>query len=50
LPVRWHIRFLEPVEARGDADPLGMLERTEEVRRSVQDALDAMLAGRRTAF
>jgi 1-acyl-sn-glycerol-3-phosphate acyltransferase len=50
LPVRWHIRFLQPVEARGDADPLGMLERTEEVRRSVQDTLDAMLAERRTAF
>jgi len=50
LPVRWHLRFLEPVEPRGDTDPLGMLERTEEVRRSIQTTLDTMLAGRRTAF
>ena len=50
LPVRWHLRFLDPVEPHGDADPLAMLERSEEIRRSIQSALDAMLAERRTAF
>lgn len=53
LPVRWHIRFLPQVEAEnpGSApEPLQMLERTEEIRRSVQVALDEMLAERRTAF
>lgn len=50
LPVRWHLRFLPPIEPTGEGDPLAMLERTEEVRRSVQAALDNMLSTRRTAF
>ena len=53
LPVRWKIRFLEPIAASAqtdDVDALDMLERSEDVRRSIQSALDDMLAGRRTAF
>ena len=50
LPVRWHLRFLEPIEPSGDSDPLAMLERTERVRHAIQEALDEMLATRRTAF
>jgi 1-acyl-sn-glycerol-3-phosphate acyltransferase len=50
LPVRWHLRFLEPVEPTGDADPLSTLERAEEVRRRIQVSLDAMLAQRSTVF
>jgi len=52
LPVRWHIRFLPPVMPENpgsEPDPLRMLERSEEIRRSVQDALDSMLAARGTA-
>ncbi len=53
LPVRWHIRFLPPVmpeDPGSEPDPLRMLERSEEIRRSVQNALDSMLAARGTAF
>lgn len=53
LPVRWHIRFLPPVmpeDPGAEPDPLLMLERSEEIRRSVQSALDAQLASRGTAF
>lgn len=53
LPVRWHIRFLPPVMSENsgtEPDPLRMLERSEEIRRSVQSALDAQLAARGTAF
>jgi len=53
LPVRWHIRFLPPVmpdDPGVEPDPLRMLERSEEIRRMVQIALDAMLAARGTAF
>jgi len=53
LPVRWHIRFLPPVmpeDPGTEPDPLSMLERSEEIRRSVQTALDSMLASRGTAF
>jgi 1-acyl-sn-glycerol-3-phosphate acyltransferase len=53
LPVRWHIRFLPPVmpeDPGTEPDPLRMLERSEEIRRSVQIALDSMLAARGTAF
>lgn len=53
LPVRWHIRFLPPLEPEGEAalrDPLRMLERTEHVRSSIQDALDDMVRGRRSWF
>lgn len=53
LPIRWKIRFLPPVEPSGDGesiDALEQLERVEDVRRSIQDALDDMLAHRTTAF
>ncbi len=53
LPVRWHIRFLPPVlpeNPGGEPDPLRMLERSEDIRRTVQTALDSMLAARGTAF
>ncbi len=53
LPIRWKIRFLPPVEASGEGEPidgLEQLERVEDVRRSIQAALDDMLASRTTAF
>lgn len=53
LPVRWRIRFLPPLPTEGRRaldDPLRTLERTEEVRRSIQDALDDMVGTRRSAF
>ena len=53
LPVRWHLKFLPPLppEQPGEEpDPLRLLERTEDVRRRIQLALDGMLASRRTAF
>lgn len=53
LPVRWRIRFLPPIfpDAPGSQpDPLSVLERSEAIRRSIQDALDGLLAQRRTAF
>jgi len=53
LPIRWKIRFLPPVEASGNGetiDGLEQLERVEDVRRSIQNALDDMLASRTTAF
>ena len=54
LPVKWRIRFLEPMHAGAtdgrDLDALDMLERSEDVRRAIQHALDDMLAERRTAF
>ena len=53
LPVRWRIRFLPPVlpeNPGSEPDPLRMLERSEDIRRSVQTALDAQLAARGTAF
>jgi 1-acyl-sn-glycerol-3-phosphate acyltransferase len=53
LPVRWRIRFLPPVMPENpgvEADPLRMLERSEDIRRSVQSSLDTLLAGRGTAF
>ena len=53
LPIRWKIRFLTPVEASEDGeriDGLEQLERVEDVRRSIQSALDDMLASRTTAF
>lgn len=53
LPIRWRIRFLPPVmPAASDhqLDSLDQLERAEDVRRSIQGALDDMLADRRTAF
>jgi hypothetical protein len=53
LPIRWKIRFLPPVEASDDResiDGLEQLERVEDVRRSIQAALDDILAHRSTAF
>ncbi len=53
LPVRWRIRFLPPVMPENPGvvpDPLRMLERSEDIRRSVQTSLDTLLAGRGTAF
>ena len=53
LPVRWHIRFLPPVMPENpgaEPDPLRMLERSDAIRRSVQNTLDAQLAARGTAF
>jgi len=53
LPVRWRIRFLPAVMPENpgvEPDPLRMLERSEEIRRSVQTTLDTLLAGRGTAF
>jgi 1-acyl-sn-glycerol-3-phosphate acyltransferase len=53
LPVRWHIRFLPPLFPEGlgeEIDPLRTLERAEQIRRTVQEALDDMLARRRSAF
>ncbi len=52
LPIRWRIRFLPPVmpSTTGHLDALDQLERAEDVRRSIQGALDEMLSERRTAF
>ena len=53
LPVRWRIRFLPPVMPENpgvEPDPLRMLERSEDIRRSVQTTLDTLLAARGTAF
>ena len=54
LPVKWHIRFLEPIHPGSvdgrDLDALDLLERSEDVRRAIQSALDDLLANRRTAF
>jgi 1-acyl-sn-glycerol-3-phosphate acyltransferase len=47
LPVRWRIRFLPPVMPE---NPGVELERSEDIRRSVQTSLDTLLAGRGTAF
>lgn len=53
LPIRWHIRFLPPVtpsDPNHHLDALGQLERSEEIRTTIQNALDDMLSNRRTAF
>jgi 1-acyl-sn-glycerol-3-phosphate acyltransferase len=53
LPVRWRIRFRPPVypdSAGEDPDPLRTLERSEEIRRTIQRGLDDILARRRSAF
>jgi 1-acyl-sn-glycerol-3-phosphate acyltransferase len=53
LPIRWKIRFLPPVMPSEDGahpDALELLERSEDIRHSIQAALDDMLATRRTAF
>jgi 1-acyl-sn-glycerol-3-phosphate acyltransferase len=49
LPIRWRIRFLPPIPPShpgSDPDPLEMLERTETVRRLIQENLDQMLRTR----
>lgn len=53
LPIRWHIRFLPPVMASSSGeqlDALDQMERSEDIRRTIQDALEDMLSERRTAF
>lgn len=53
LPVRWQIRFLEPIDvgpASDRLDRLAVLETAEEVRTVVQNALDAMLRERTSIF
>lgn len=53
LPIRWHIRFLPPLAPIGPdrtLDSLEQLERAEDIRRSIQSALDDILASRTTAF
>jgi len=53
LPVRWQIRFLEPIEvgpATDRPDRLTVLETAERVRALVQEALDAMLRERTSIF
>ena len=53
LPIRWRIRFLEPIapsHAGTDPDPLEMLERTEEIRQMIQQNLTEMLAERGSAI
>lgn len=53
LPVRWRIRFLEPIEvgpAKDRPDRLTVLEISEAVRSRVQAALDLMLSERTSIF
>ncbi len=53
LPIRWHIRFLPqvlPSKPDHHLDSLDQLERAEDVRRTIQSALDDILSNRRTAF
>jgi 1-acyl-sn-glycerol-3-phosphate acyltransferase len=53
LPVRWQIRFLEPIEIGPTTDPLdrlAVLETAERVKAVVQAALDAMLRERTSIF
>ncbi len=51
LPIRWKIRFLPPVlPEREPLDAMAQLERAEGIRATIQEALDDMLAARRTAF
>lgn len=50
LPIRWRIRFLEAVPAPRSLDALDVLQRSEDIRRSIQEALDDMLASRRSSF
>ena len=53
LPVRWQIRFLEPIgvgPATDHPDRLTVLEIAEDVRARVQKALDVMLGERTSIF
>ena len=49
LPVKWHIKFLPPIEPGSfgpEADRLTVLEITEHTREVIQGALDTMLSER----
>jgi 1-acyl-sn-glycerol-3-phosphate acyltransferase len=49
LPVKWRIRFLEPIPPAApgtDPEPLWVLERTEAIRARIQRELDTMVAAR----
>jgi len=53
LPIRWRVRFLEPIQPTHpgtDPDPLEMLERTEEIRSLIQSNLEEMLTQRGSAI
>ncbi|MDX2342973.1 MAG: 1-acyl-sn-glycerol-3-phosphate acyltransferase [Acidimicrobiia bacterium] len=53
LPIRWRVRFLEPImpsHAGTDPDPLEMLEKSELIRNRIQHNLDAMLVERGSAI
>jgi 1-acyl-sn-glycerol-3-phosphate acyltransferase len=53
LPIRWRIRFLDPVtptHSGSDPDPLEMLERTQEIRETIQQNLYELLAQRGSAI
>ncbi|MDH3308759.1 MAG: 1-acyl-sn-glycerol-3-phosphate acyltransferase [Acidimicrobiia bacterium] len=53
LPVKWHVRFLEPIDvgpARTTIDRLAVLEMAEHVREQIQAALDDMLEHRQGIF
>jgi hypothetical protein len=53
LPIRWRVRFLEPLlpsHSGTDPDPLEMLERTETIRRLIQANLYDLLAARGSAI
>ncbi len=53
LPIRWRVRFLEPINPSHegtDPDPLEMLERTEYVRSLIQTNLTEMLDQRGSAI
>ena len=52
LPIRWRVRFLDPIPPShegSDPDPLEMLERTEGIRSSIQSNLTEMLTQRGSA-
>ena len=53
LPIKWRIRFLEPVPAESPTqapEPLWVLERTEQIRAKIQSELDQMLSERDTLW
>jgi 1-acyl-sn-glycerol-3-phosphate acyltransferase len=53
LPVKWHIRFMEPIPPDNpgqDPEPLWVLERTEHIRSQIQRRLDQMLSERETLW
>jgi 1-acyl-sn-glycerol-3-phosphate acyltransferase len=53
LPIRWRVRFLDPIEpshSGTDPDPLEMLERTETIRSLIQTNLDDLLTERGSAI